>query len=46
MLSSGGTVFQSRWEAEEADHAAHRAKQEKIKELKKRNWEKREQVME
>ena len=44
MLKQGGAVFQSRWEAEEADHAAYKAKQERVAERRRVNWEKRAQV--
>ena len=44
MLREGGAVFQSRREAEEADHARHQAKQERVAERRRINWEKKAAV--
>jgi hypothetical protein len=44
MLREGGPVFQTRWEAEEADHAAYKAKQERVAERKRVNYQKRAEV--
>ena len=41
MLKEGGAKFQTRWEAEEADHAAYKAKQERILGRRQANYEKK-----
>ena len=44
MLREGGAVFQTRREAEDADHARHQAKQERVAERRRSNWEKKAAV--
>jgi hypothetical protein len=44
MLREGGPVFQTRWEAEEADRAAYKARQERVAERRRVNYQKRAEV--